>query len=79
MQAIPPKSRIHLLPYAHGVIGAVSSAATAVRLHTMKTRQLHFIKWCIKMGISDPTLAQVDTPQKNFLLACYAVSLTSNV
>ena len=30
------------------------------------------------MGISVPTLAQINIPKKNFLLACYAVSLTSN-
>ena len=30
------------------------------------------------MGISDPTLAYLEIPQKNFILACYAVSLTSN-
>ena len=64
MQAIPSKSRVHLLPYTRGVIGAVSSSATVARLQTMKTRQLHFIKWCLRMGISDPTLAQIDTPQK---------------
>ena len=44
----------------------------------MKTRQLHFIKWCLKMGLTDPTLEHLDIPQKNFIMACYAVSLTSN-
>ena len=44
----------------------------------MKTRQLHFMKWCLQMGILDPTLAQIDIPKINFILACYAVSLTSN-
>ena len=44
----------------------------------MKTRQLHFIKWCLKMNIHDPTLASFHIAQKNFLMACYTVSLTSN-
>ena len=78
MQAIPPQTRIQLLPYARGIIGAISSALTAARLQTMKTRQLHFIKWCLKMVITDPTLGSLDIPQKNFIMACYAVSLTSN-
>ena len=56
MQAIPPKSRVHLLPCARGVIGAISSTSTAARLQTMKTRPLHIIKWCLKMDLSDPTL-----------------------
>ena len=78
MQIIPPKSRVHLLPYAHGVIGAISPALTAARLQTMKTRQLHFIKWYLKMGISDPTLEQLDVPQKVYTFVCYAVSHTFN-
>ena len=77
MQAIPPQSRLHL-PHAHGVIGAVTSASTAARLQTMKTHQLHFIKWCLKMGILDPTLHDLDIPQKIFIMVRYAVSLTSN-
>ena len=44
----------------------------------MRTRQIHFIKWCIKMQIQDPTLSSLDVPQKNFIMACYTVSLTSN-
>ena len=44
----------------------------------MKTRQLHFIKWCLRMGLHDPTLNNLDIPQKKFIMACYAVSLTSN-
>ena len=67
MQAIPPQTRIQLLPYARGIIGAISSALTAARLQTMKTRQLHFIKWCLNTGLSDPTLASYDVPQKNLL------------
>ena len=66
------------MPYAHGVIGAVSSASSAARLQTMRTRQLHFIKWCIKTKLHDPTLSSFNTPQKNFIMACYTVSLTSN-
>ena len=78
MREISPKSRLHLLHYACGVIGTISSALAAARLHTMKTRQLQFIKWCLKIGLLDPTLATYDTPQKNFIMVCYAVSLTSN-
>ena len=78
MREIPSESRLYLLPYACGVIGALSSASTAARMQTMKTMLLHFIKWCLKMGLVDPTLAHYDIPSKNFLMACYAVSLTSN-
>ena len=78
MREIPSESRLHLLPYASGVIGAVSSASSTARLQTMKTRQLHFIKWCLKTRIFDPTLSTFDIPQKNFIMACYTVSLTSN-
>ena len=67
MREISPESRLHLMPYARGVIGAISSASTAARLQTMKTRQLHFIKWCLNTGLSDPTLASYDVPQKNLL------------
>ena len=78
MREIPSESRLHLLSYARGIIGAVSSALSTARLQTMRTRQLHFIKWCMKTKISDPTLSTFDVPQKNFIMACYAVSLTSN-
>ena len=44
----------------------------------MKTRQLHFIKWCIKVKITEPTLALLGSTQRNFIMACYATSLTSN-
>ena len=44
----------------------------------MKTRQLYFIKWCIKTKIPDPTLSSFNVPQNNFIMACYTVSLTSN-
>ena len=62
MREIPSESRFQLLPYARGVIGTLSSALTAARLQTMKTRQLHFVKWCFKMGLFDPTLAHYDIP-----------------
>ena len=78
MREIPSESRHHLLPYARGVIGAVSSASSTARLQTMKTRQLYFIKWCMRTRIDDPTLSILDIPQKNFIMACYVVSLTSN-
>ena len=44
----------------------------------MKSRQIHFIKWCLKVNIEDPTLAKLGQPQRNFIMACYASSLTSN-
>ena len=78
MHAILHQSRVHLLPYACGVIGAISSASTTARLQTIQTRQLHFIKWCLKWDITDPTLGSLDIPQIFFIMAYYAVSLTSN-
>ena len=44
----------------------------------MKTRQIHFIKWCLKLHLHDPTLASLDMDHRNFIMACFAVSLTSN-
>ena len=44
----------------------------------MKARQLHFIKWCLKANIKDPTFASFNLLKRNFLMACYAASLTSN-
>ena len=78
MREIPSESRLSLLSYARGVIGAVSSALSAARLQTMRTRQLHFVKWCIKTKLDDPTLSSFNIPPKNFIMACYTVSLTSN-
>ena len=78
MREISPESRLHLMPYACDVIEAISPASTAARLQTMKTMQLHFIKWCLNMGLLDPTLALHDLPQRKIIMACYAVSLTSN-
>ena len=47
-------------------------------IQTMKSRQIHFIKWCIRVRINDPTLAELGQTQRNFVMACYAISLTSN-
>ncbi len=47
--------------------GQVSSASSTSRLQIMRTRQIHFIKWCIKTNISDPTLSYLDVPQKTVL------------
>ena len=33
---------------------------------------------CIKTKISDPNISHLDIPKKNFAMACYTVSLTSN-
>ena len=44
----------------------------------MKTRQIHFIKWCLKLHLHDPTLASLDMDHRNFIMACFTVSLTSN-
>ena len=78
MQEIPSESRLRLLPYARGVIRALTTTSTTARMHTMKTRQLHFIKWCLNANLSDPTFKDYDLKQRNFLMACYAISLTSN-
>ena len=44
----------------------------------MKTRQLHFIKWCVTNKLSDPTMASMDLGTRNFIMACYTASLVSN-
>ena len=44
----------------------------------MRTRQLHFIHWCLKAKLPDPTFAKYELKQRNFLMACYAISLTTN-
>ena len=78
MSEIPSESIIHLLSYAHGVIRAVFFALSTTRLQTMRTRQLLFIKWRKKTTISDPALSAFNILQKNFIMACYTVGLTSN-
>ena len=78
MHEIPIESRLCLLPYARSVIGALSSSSAPSRFQTMKTRQLHFIKWCLKQNLKDPTFATLDQSSRNFIMACYASCLTSN-
>ena len=78
MREIPIESRLHLLPYARGVVRALTTTSTASRMLTMKTRQLHFIHWCLKMNLPDPIFSKYDLNQKKFLMACYAISLPSN-
>ena len=76
MQTIPAKLQANLATYGCHISEEVNRSAGSKQRGTSNTRTNHFLKWYKRMdGIGDPCMPTAPIQARNYVIACYAVSL----
>ena len=76
MQATSPVCRSNLAHYGCHISDEVHLSTSSKQQHTDKSRANHFLAWTKEISLKDdPCLPHHDIQARNYLLACYAVSL----
>lgn len=76
MQAFSPQCRAHLAHYGCHIAEEVRRSTSSKQDHTDKSRANHFLTWVKAISLNaDPCLPQHDIQARNYLIACFAVSL----
>ena len=76
MQAFSPQCRTHLSHYGCHIAEEIHRSNASKQQHTDKSRTNHFIKWTKKIALNqDPCLPTHNIQARNYLVACFAVSL----
>ena len=76
MQAFSTKCRAHLAHYGCHIAEEIARSTRSERQHTDKSRANHFLKWTASIELQqDPILPHHPLQARNYLIACFAVSL----
>ena len=66
------------MPYSGLVAQAIACSRNVAKNGSLISRQRHYVIFCLKNNIHDFFLPDIPPLQKNYVLACYAASLTDN-
>ena len=61
--------------YGCSIAGRLHRSHCAKQAITDGSRKNHFLAWCSRIGLPDPCCPSSPLQARNFILACYAVSL----
>jgi hypothetical protein len=61
--------------YGRSIAGRLHQSHRAKQAITDGSRKNHFLAWCSRIGLRDPCCPSSPLKARNFILACYAVSL----
>ena len=76
MQAFSPECRANLARYGCHIAGEVRRSNGGKRQLTGQSRANHFLEWAASIGLDqDPVLPNQDIQARNYVIACFAVSL----
>ena len=76
MQTFLAKCQAHLARYGCHIAEEVCRSSNSKQRGTEQSRANHFIEWTNKIELNqDPCLPFQDQQARNYLVACYAVSL----
>ena len=76
MQAFSPKCRANLAHYGCHIAEEIRRSTVGKRPDTEKSRASHFLEWVAAIELNqDPVLPGHDIQARNYLIACFAVSL----
>ena len=77
MSSLPPQLLATLMPLGDVIASRMSGSNRSKQATTDRSRQDHFLRWCSAKGVvaGGTTLSHLQA--RNFVLACYAVSLTA--
>jgi hypothetical protein len=77
MQAFSAKQRANLASYGCDIAEEIAGSNGNKQNVTQDSRARHFLEWCVRMDVTgDPLLPQHDLQARNYLIACFAVSLS---
>lgn len=75
MQTFSPQQRAALGDYGSIIDREAQRSSRSKQNNTRQSRKLHFLKFCHSVHIQDPCLPSACQQARNYLVACYAVSL----
>ncbi|KAL7544775.1 hypothetical protein ACHAWF_013580 [Thalassiosira exigua] len=76
MQSFSAKCRAHLAHYGCDIAEEVNRSTGGKQDTTQRSRTVHFLDWCERMDPDmDPCLPTQPLQARNYLIACYAISL----
>ena len=76
MQAFSAKQRTNLAYYGCDIAEEIAESNGSKQDGTQDSRANHFLKWCKRMDVEgDPLMPQHSLQARNYLIACFAVSL----
>lgn len=77
MSTIPPNLLSALMPYGDAIASRLQGSSRSKQATTDRARQDHYLAWCHAHGIPAGGTKLAHIQARNFVIACYAVSLTT--
>ena len=75
LSALPTECRSHLIDYGHPIADRLHGSTHCKQAITDRSRKIHFLSWCHDVGLPDPCTPELPLQGRNWIIACYAVSL----
>jgi hypothetical protein len=75
LSTIPAECRANLMHYGRSVTGRLHPSHQAKQALTDGARHNHYLSWCQRISLPNPCTSSSPLQARNFILACYAVSL----
>ena len=75
LSSLPAKSRSYHLAYGGPIAERMCRTSCSKQAITDRSRKIHFLKWCKGIGLDDLCTPHIAIQARNWIIACYAVSL----